>query len=156
MTYGTLDSPYQPASWLTSTTDDAIRPQQWMTTIGDATNDRLVARKLGANGFKRWRYFRQHFSGRWGDDGQLPVSPRSQEVLIKALGLLEFAPGTTPSLFLTDDGHFELAWRDENGESIQMEFGPSEFDIFVEGSGIEESHPNGSLDEVISKHLAMK
>lgn len=133
-----------------------MRPRQWMATIGEAANERLVARKLGANGFKCWRYFRQHFSGRWGDEGQRPVSPRSQEALIKALGTLEFAPGTTPSLFLTDDGHFELAWRDASGGPIQMEFGPSTFDIFVEGSGIEESHPNSALDEVIAKHLATK
>jgi hypothetical protein len=156
MTFCTLDSPYQTASWLTSTTDDTVGPRQWMATIGEAANERLVARKLGANGFKRWRYFRQHFSGRWGDEGQMPVSPRSQESLIKALGALEFAPGTTPSLFLTDDGHFELAWRDANGDSIQMEFGPSAFDVFVEGSGIEESHPNSARAEVIAKHLSTK
>ena len=156
MTSGTLDFPYQTASWLTSTTDDAMRPRQWMATMGDAAKECLVARKLGANGFKRWRYFRQHFSGRWGDEGQLPVSPRSQESLIKALGILEFAPGTTPSLFLTDDGHFELAWRDADGGSIQMEFGPSAFDVFVESMGIEESHPNGALAEVIAKHLSTK
>lgn len=117
----------------------------------DSANEELIARKLGVNGFKRWQYFRQHFSGRWGDEGQSPVSPRSQESLLKALSALDFPASSKPSLFLTDDGFFELAWRDKDGRSVQIEFGSSEFEIFVEGAGIEETYPNSSLAEAIAK-----
>lgn len=117
----------------------------------DSANEELIARKLGVNGFKRWQYFRQHFSGRWGDEGQSPVSPRSQESLLKALSALDFPASSKPSLFLTDDGFFELVWRDRQGRSVQIEFGSSEFEIFVEGAGIEETHPNSSLAEAIAK-----
>jgi hypothetical protein len=106
----------------------------------DLAREKLVARKLGVHGWKRWQYIRQHFSGRCGDEGQCPVSPRSQESLLKALESLDFPSVAKPSLFLTDDGHFELAWRDTEGRSIQIEFGPNEFELFVEGTGIEVDH----------------
>jgi hypothetical protein len=122
----------------------------------DSVIKELITRKLGVNGWKRWQYFRQHFSGRWGDEGQGPVSPRSQQSLLKALESLQFPPAVKPSLFLTDDGHFELAWRDAEGKSVQMEFGPTEFELFIEASGIEETHPNSLLGEVIAKYLALK
>ena len=148
--------PYQTATWLNSNTEDSMRPRHWVATLGEAANERLVARKLGVNGFKRWQYFRQHFSGRWGDEGQNPVSPRSQEALLKALESLDFPPTAKPSLFLTDDGYFELAWRDDDGPSVQLEFGPAEFELFMEATGVEESHPHRQMAEVIAKHLAPK
>lgn len=123
-------------------------------TVVDSANKEFVTRKLGVNGWKRWQYFRQHFSGRWGDEGQCPVSPRSQQSLLKALESLQFPPAVKPSLFLTDDGHFELAWRDADGQSVQIEFGPTEFELFMEGLGIEETHPNRLLGEVIAKYFA--
>lgn len=154
----TCDSirPYQTASWLNSCTEESTLPRHRIAPPGDATRERLVARKLGVHGWKRWQYFRQHFSGKWGDEGQLPVSPRSQDSLIKALEVLEFPKSTKPSIFLTDDGHFELAWRDANGGAVQIEFGPSEFEIFMEGSGIEESHPNNAIAEIVAKYFPAK
>jgi len=143
--------PYETAPWLNSITEHSIRPRHWIAALGEAANERMVARKLGVNGFKRWQYFRQHFSGRWGDEGQMPVSPRSQDAMLKALRVLEFPASSKPSLFLTDDGFFELAWHDELGRSVQIEFGSSHFEIFVEGAGIEETHPNSRIPEVIAK-----
>lgn len=131
-------------------------PRHRIAAPGDVAREQLVAMKLGVNGWKRWQYFRQHFSGRWGDEGQCPVSPRSQQSLLKALEALEFPPAEKPSLFLTDDGHFELAWRDMEGKSVQLELGPTEFELFIEGSGIEETHPNRLLGEVLAKHFASK
>lgn len=84
------------------------------------------------------------------------VSPRSQQSLLKALESLEFPSEVKPSLFLTDDGHFELAWRDAEGKSVQMEFGPTEFELFIETAGIEETHPNRLLSEVTTKYFASK
>ena len=71
--------------------------------------------------------------------------------MFKALEILEFPQASKPSLFLTDDGHFELAWRDAEGRSVQMEFGPTEFEIFIEGQGIEETHPNNRMGEVVAR-----
>jgi len=156
MTFCDSVLPYQTASWLSSRTEDSITPRHRIAAPGDAEREKLVARKLGIHGWKRWQYFRQHYSGKWGDEGQSPVSPRSQESLLKALEHLEFATSAKPSLFLTDDGHFELAWRDENGGSIQMEFGPKEFELFMEATGIEETHPNSLLDQVVTQHFASK
>lgn len=131
-------------------------PRHRIAAPGDAKKEKLVAQKLGMHGWKRWQYFRQHFSGKWGDEGQNPVSPRSQESLLKALEYLEFPAGAKPSLFLTDDGHFELAWRDTENKSVQMEFGPTEFEVFMEATGIEETHLNSLLAEVATKYFASK
>jgi hypothetical protein len=40
--------------------------------------------------------------------------------------------------------------------SVQMEFGPNQFELFVEGSGIEETYPNHQMGAVIAKLLALK
>lgn len=156
MTFCDSVLPYQTASWLTSRTEESLLPRHRIAAPGDVARERLVARKLGVHGWKRWQYFRQHFSGRWGDEGQCPVSPRSQESLLKALASLDFPSAAKPSLFLTDDGHFELAWRDTEGRSVQMEFGPNEFELFIEDSGIEGTYPNHDMGGVIAKHLAPK
>ena len=156
MTFSNSVLPYKTASWLSSRTEESLLPRHRIAAPGDMAREQLVARKLGVNGWKRWQYFRQHFSGRWGDEGQCPVSPRSQQSLLRALESLHFSSEVKPSLFLTDDGHFELAWRDEAGKSVQMEFGPTEFELFMEESGIEETHPNGLLGEVIAKHFSAK
>ncbi len=156
MTFCDSVLPYQTASWLSSRTEESLLPRHRIAAPGDVAREQLVARKLGVHGWKRWQYFRQHFSGRWGDEGQCPVSPRSQQSLLKALESLEFPSEVKPSLFLTDDGHFELAWRDAEGKSVQMEFGPTEFELFIETAGIEETHPNSLLSEVTTKYFASK
>jgi len=115
--------------------------------------ERLVAGKLGSNGWNRWQYFLNNFSGRWGDEGQQPVSPRSQESMLKALEILDFPPTTHPSLFLTDNGYFEVAWSDREGKAIQIEFGPNEFELYVEAEGIEGTYPNAEMAGVILKHI---
>jgi hypothetical protein len=156
MTYSASVLPYQTASWLSSPTEDSAKPSHRIAEPGDAAREALIARKLGVNGWGRWQYFRQCFSGKWGDESQSPVSPRSQDAMFKALEILDFPPESKPSLFLTDEGHFELAWQDPKGRSIQIEFGPSEFEIFVEGSGIEETHPNNKIGEVIAAYLTSR
>ena len=156
MSYRDTGLPYQTATWLSSHTEESTLPRHRIAAPGDVGREKLVARKLGVHGWKRWQYFRQHFSGRWGDEGQCPVSPRSQDSLLKALESLDFPSNAKPSLFLTDDGHYELAWRDGEGQAVQLEFGPIEFELFMEASGIEETHPNSLIGEVIAKHLPLK
>ncbi len=145
--------PYRTASWLSSRTEESATPSHRLAAPGEAAREALIARKLGVNGWGRWQYFRQCFSGKWGDEGQAPVSPRSQDALFKALEFLEFAPGSKPSLFLTDDGYFEISWRDAEGKSVQIEFGPAEFEIFEESTGTEEIHPNDRIREVIAERF---
>ena len=132
-------------------TEESQAPRHRISAPGEAGKERLVAGKLGANGWKRWQYFLKNFSGRWGDEGQLPVSPRSQESMLKALEILVFPPAAQPSLFLTDNGYFEVAWNDGQGRAIQIEFGPNEFELFVEAEGIEGTYPNSEMASVISK-----
>lgn len=156
MTYCDSVLPYQTPPWLAVGTEDSAKPRHRIAAPGDAAREALIARKLGVNGWGRWQYFRQCFSGRWGDEGQAPVSPKSQDALCRALEILDFPAHSKPSLFLTNDGHFELAWRDPEGRSIQMEFGPSEFEIFIESTGIDETHPYSRMAEVIAKHLTSR
>lgn len=144
---------YQVASWLAFPTEESQVRHHRVSAPGQAMRERLVAEKLGSNGWKRWQYFLNNFSGRWGDEGQQPVSPRSQESMLKALEMLEFRSATHPSLFLTDDGYFEVAWSDQNGKAVQIEFGPNEFELYVESSGIEGTYPNSEMSTVIPRHV---
>lgn len=109
-----------------------------------STKEDLILEKLGPDGLKRWQYFSQHFSGSWGGAKQKPLSPLSQEMLQQALSHIQFPTSARPSLFLTDEGFFELAWRNEAGLAIQIEFGSAEAEIFIEETGEEFtiSHPD--------------
>jgi len=120
---------------------------------GESASEKLLFAKLGKNGLKRWQYFRETFSGGWGERGQKPLSPKSQAIFFKTLPHLQFPAGAKPSLFLTDAGHLELAWRDTDGKAIQIEFGSSESEIYRESSGYEETVPNRELPEVIRERL---
>lgn len=146
-------STYQVASWLAFPTEESQVRHHRVSAPGQAVSERLVAKKLGSNGWKRWQYFLNNFSGRWGDEGQQPVSPRSRESMLRALEMLEFPPATRPSLFLTDNGYFEVAWNDLDGKAVQIEFGPNEFEIYVESSGIEGTYPNSEMSAVIPRHI---
>ena len=60
---------YQTA-WMSSRTEESLLPRHRIAPPGDAAREELVADKLGVHGWKRWQYFRQFYSGRWGDEGQ--------------------------------------------------------------------------------------
>lgn len=122
-----------------------------MATLTDP--DSLILAKLGKNAWGRWQYFRQCFSGRWGERGQKPLSPRSQEVFFSALASLELPDHAKPSLFLTDEGNLELAWRDAEGRAIQIEFGPAESEIYVESESFEVVVPNRDLPGLLRERF---
>ena len=81
------------------------------------------------------------------------MSPRAQDAFLSSLPRLNLRD-SKPSLFLTDEGHLELFWRDEHNKPIQIEFGPKESEVYVESSGIEELVPNESLGDFIAQNLA--
>jgi len=120
---------------------------------GESSSETLLLTKLGRNGLRRWQYLRETFSGGWGERGQKPLSPKSQAIFLTTLKTIQFLPGAKPSLFLTDDGHLELAWRDADGKAIQIEFGPAESEIYHESSGYEEIVPNRELPDIVSDRL---
>lgn len=120
---------------------------------GEAQSERLVHERLGVHVWGRWQYFRQCFSGPWGDGGKRPLSPRAQDAFLGSLSQLNLRHAN-PSLFLTDEGHLELFWRDERGSPIQIEFGPNESEVYVASDGIEETVPNEALNGFIGEHLA--
>ena len=120
---------------------------------GEAERERLVIEKLGDHGWGRWQYFRQCFSGGWGEGKQKPLSPRSQEMLLRALACLPFSESVRPSLFLTDDGFFELAWRNQAGQAIQIELGSKETEIFIEETGEEFTIPNTELESALTERF---
>ena len=145
--------PYQTSAHFTFGTGDYVSGRVREFKPGESAHERLLLSKLGKNGLKRWQYFRETFSGGWGERGQKPLSPRSQAVFLSTLRTIQFLPGAKPSLFLTDDGHLELAWRDADGKAIQIEFGPAESEIYHESSGYEEIVPNRELPGIVGERL---
>lgn len=140
--------PYRFPAWLSSRTEESVDSRHGIISLENAKAENLVGKKLGRNGFTRWIQFRQHFSGKWGDEGQLPLSPRSQEAFLKGLDTLALPAGVIPNLFLTDDGHFELAWKNEEGKALQVEFGSEAFEVFNEATGRDGSYPNSRLQDL--------
>jgi len=150
-----VNSPsYESSENLVSGTGDFSPSRVTRFEPGEAAKEQLILHKLGNNGWGRWQYFRQCFSGGWGEGKQKPLSPRSQDMFFRALELIDFPEGVTPSLFLTDEGFLELAWRDTDGRATQIEFGSKESEIYIESSGEEFTVPNERLAETISRHFA--
>lgn len=146
-------SVYSIDELLTNTTEYSGDSRITIRQPGELAREQLIVEKLGVNGWGRWQYFRSFFSGAWGSRGQRPFSPRSQDMLFRALEQIEFPEGSRPSLFLTDEGHCELAWRDAEGGKIQIEFGPREFEVYLENERVEETHPNAELAAVLTRYL---
>lgn len=120
---------------------------------GDAANEQLILEKLGTIGWGRLQYFRTCFSAGWGEGNKNPLSPRSLEMFGKALRIIQFPENVKPSIFLTDDGFLELAWRDSRGNAIQFEFRSRDFEIYIEARGVEAIFPNDELENVIRSNL---
>ena len=150
------DSPtsYGLADHFTTTTEEAASSRLMTFAPGEGANEQLVLSQLGVNGWGRWQYFRTCFSGGWGEGHERPLSPRSQEMLFRALACLTYPEGVTPSLFLTDEGHLELAWQDRDGRAVQLELGSRTFEVFIEAAGLEATYPSEELEAVIGTHLA--
>lgn len=73
--------------------------------------------------------------------------------LLATLDSLEFQDEIIPSLFLTDEGRLELAWRDADSRAIQIEFGPTESEIYVEAAKYEATVPNWELPTALRQRL---
>lgn len=148
-----LRSPrYRFTDSLAKETAEADHPRAQRFEDGQALNEQLVLTRLGVRGWGRWRYFRMGFSGAWGEGHENPLSPRSQIAFLRALEHLRF-PDRKPSLFLTDEGHLELAWRDQSGAPIQLEFGPRETEIYIESAGVEVTIQNEDLPKAIGRYF---
>lgn len=115
---------------------------------GESDREELLLNKLGKRGWGRLHYFRQEFSDRWGEGKEKPFSPKSQEALFHFLEMIDWPEGILPSLFLTPDGHLELAWEDSKGKRVQLEFGPQQTELYMESEEKEVVLPNGSLSQL--------
>ncbi len=121
----------------------------FMSQPGESEMDDLLISKLGIRGWGRFNYFKQKFSGEWGERKNKPFSPKAASALQKFLELAQFAEGMIPSIFLTEDGHLELAWEDNNGHKIQVEFGNLETEVYLEANETEGTFPNEKMESVL-------
>jgi hypothetical protein len=101
-----------------------------------AHQNHVIAEKLGHHGLKRIQQFRSYEPG-W-DFGRGKAMSE-----IGFLGLYQFIKdynlpaGQWPSVFLTNNGHLELAWKNPEGARIQAEFGPAKVEFYREDTGDE-------------------
>jgi hypothetical protein len=134
-------------------TEESSTPAYCISQPGESTRDDLLLSKLGVRGWGRLHYFRNSFSGSWGDGRERPLSPRAVEVFSSFLESADLPPACRLSIFLTDDGNLELAWRDDSGRAVQLEFGPRQSEVYVESEGVEEVFANEELDKVIARYF---
>lgn len=145
--------PYTTSDHFRSGTGDSSPGRVRCFEPGEAARERLILAKLGKGCWGRWQYFRQCFSGAWGEHGQKPLSPRSQEAFFSTLETLDVPEGAKPSLFLTDDGHLELAWRDAVGRAVQIEFGTASSELYLEAEEAEFTVANQNLPALLRERL---
>lgn len=118
----------------------------------EAERDGLVLRKLGWRGCERLHHFRHYYSHGWGERGQgRPLSSRSLEAFFRFLEIFSWRDDQPPRLYLTDAGHLELCWEGANSQAIQVEFGPSSTEFYIEASEEEDTVPHSSLGLLVEK-----
>ena len=117
----------------------------------DTRREDILLRKLGPRGWGRLHHFRHFYSQGWGEQGRgRPLSPRSLEAFLRFIEAMPQPKVSRPKLFLTDDGHLELCWRDEAGLSVQLEFTPTDTEFYLEAEDREGSVPHQNLSDLIT------
>lgn len=110
---------------------------------GEADQDELLLGKLGVRGWGRLHHFRMLYQAGWGDGSGKPASPRAIQAVVDFLSRYGVPGGVTPSLFLTERGGIELAWEEDGGTAVQVEFHRNGIEVYREATGVEaELAPN--------------
>jgi hypothetical protein len=116
---------------------------------GEARREDLLITKLGLRGWVRLHHFRNYYSQGWGERGRgRPLSPRSLEAFFRFLEAMPAPRRNFPSLFLTDAGHLELCWTDENGARVQLEFTPSQTEYYLEAGEREGAFAHNAIADL--------
>ncbi len=105
---------------------------------------------MGARGWGRVQYFRNHFDVGWGEQGRGRVlSPRAFEAFLRFIEVAQFpVKGKKPSVFLTDAGGIELCGEDKEGHAVQLEFRSKGADYFLAWTNVEEFIDYSRLPEL--------
>ena len=53
-----------------------------------------------------------------------------------------------PSVFLTDEGMFELCWEDYDEKAVEVEFRPTNIEFYVEAQEIDDSVPTSEAKDL--------
>jgi hypothetical protein len=149
MTLLTESSAYSFSPEMMNFTQPARSSRVRYPESGMVDDEVLALEKLGVKGWGRLEHFKLCYAGGWGRGPQKPLSPRSYNALIRSLSVIQPPATAHPSVFLTDAGFLELAWKDENGKAVQIEFGPRESEVYDEGRGIEMAVPNENLPDLL-------
>lgn len=119
----------------------------------EGEREELLLAKLGAKGWGRLHHFRNYYSAGWGEGTGKPLSPRALETFYRFLESATFPAGSTPSVFLTDEGCIEVCWEDLKRKAVQVEFRPTEIEFYVEAQQLEDSVPASEAKE-LARRLA--
>ena len=130
---------------------DTFPPGVRTLPSSEAAREELLLSKLGARGWGRVHHFRHYYSAGWGDRSGKPLSPRALESFYRFLEAAQFPRGSVPSVFLTDEGSIELSWEDHRGKAVQVEFRPSDIELYVEADELEESVPVSDAKALASR-----
>ncbi len=117
----------------------------------EGEREELLLSKLGAKGWGRLHHFRNFYSAGWGGGTGKPLSPRALETFYRFLESARFPETSMPSVFLTDEGTIELCWEDQTGKAVQVEFRPSDIELYLEADEVEESVPASEAKALASR-----
>lgn len=132
--------------------DDADHEKDYLLSFTGAGNDfihdALIELLLGENNVQRLGEFRRYGAG-WDSGVGHPLDKRSEDNLVSFLGGCTKPFPTVPSLFLTRAGNLQLAWEDEEGSEIELEFFPHHVEGFTEESNEEFSVSIGETGRLL-------
>jgi hypothetical protein len=123
----------------------------WMDTDVPPALPGLVYAKLGDVGYQRFHDFSRWPDG-WTGEHSHAVGWGTYRNFQKFLQSAHFVTAQhPPSIFLTDEGYFELTWEDREGRTIDATIMPDGARYFIESMGEEGLIPPDALGEFAAR-----
>jgi hypothetical protein len=107
----------------------------------------LVYSVMGDNCFQRFADFSRWPAG-WDSGTGESVAWGTYENLAAFLTTVRFRTGRPPSLFLTNNGEFEIAWDARDGSEMTVTISPGGAHVYVDATGREEDISTDMLGEL--------
>lgn len=163
--YGPYKPPEEKAFFNESTASSSSSPKVLALTQASYTFDlrknliitvptsRLSERAkdlLGPNAVGRFESFLRYQDG-WDFGEGRSMSRSSVAVMESFLNRFKGFSGKSPSLFLTRSGNPQLAWEDEEGNTLELEFFADRIEFYLERDGEEGTVFLSQIEELITR-----
>jgi hypothetical protein len=117
----------------------------WTTRTVPAELPAQVYAIMGANCYQRFVDFSKWPDG-WDNGAGRAIAWATYANLLNFLSTARFRTGSPPSLFLTNEGHFEINGEARDGSDVTVTISPSGAHLFKGADDSEEDFPPEALE----------